>query len=136
MDFEKDYTFRRGDVCYYNDPCECDESSNIMHGKRPVVVVVSSNRLNESSSLVTVVPMTTNTLKKLYPTQIEIVMNGTRSRIKCDQIRVVNKTDLEPPMAALNLAAQGALDSALLNALGIDIDTAGCAKLAAVSEEV
>lgn len=135
MDFEKDYTFRRGDVCYYNDPCECDESSNIMHGKRPVVIV-SSNRLNESSSLLTVVPMTTNTLKKIYPSQIEIIMNGTRSRIKCDQIRVVNKTDLEMPMASLNLAAQGALDSALLNALGIDIDGAGCARLAAVSEEV
>lgn len=135
MDFEKDYTFRRGDVCYYNDPCACDESSNIMHGKRPVVIV-SSNRLNESSSLVTVVPMTTNTLKKIYPSQIEIIMNGTRSRVKCDQIRVVNKTDLEPPMASLNLAAQGALDSALLSALGIDIDNAGCARLAAVSEEV
>ena len=135
MDYERDYTFRRGDVCYYNDPCECEESSNIMHGKRPVVIV-SANRLNESSSLVTVVPMTTNVLKKIYPSQIEIVMNGTRSRIKCDQIRVVNKTDLEPPMASLNLAAQGALDSALLNALGIDIDPAGCARLAAVSEEV
>ena len=135
MDYERDYTFRRGDVCYYNDPCECEESSNIMHGKRPVVIV-SANRLNESSSLVTVVPMTTNVLKKIYPSQIEIIMNGTRSRIKCDQIRVVNKTDLEPPMATLNLAAMGALDSALLNALGIDIDTAGCARLAAVSEEV
>ena len=135
MDYERDYTFIRGDVCYYNDPCECDESSNIMHGKRPVVIV-SANRLNESSSLVTVVPMTTNVLKKIYPSQIEIVMNGTRSRIKCDQIRVVNKTDLEMPMASLNLAAMGALDSALLNALGIDIDTAGCARLAAVSEEV
>lgn len=135
MDFERDYTFRRGDVCYYNDPCECDESSNIMHGKRPVVIV-SNNRLNETSSLVTVVPMTTNTLKKLYPSQIEIVMNGVHSRIKCEQIRVVNKTDLEPPMASLNLAAQGALDSALLSCLGIDIDTAGVAKLAAVCEEV
>ena len=135
MEYERDYTFRRGDVCYYNDPCECDESSNIMHGKRPVVIV-PANRLNESSSLVTVVPMTTNVLKKIYPSQIEIVMNGTRSRIKCDQIRVVNKSDLEMPMASLNLAAIGALDSALLNALGIDIDTAGCARLAAVSEEV
>ena len=135
MDYERDYIFRRGDVCYYNDPCECDENSNIMHGKRPVVVV-SSNKLNETSSLLTVVPMTTNTLKKIYPSQIEIIMNGTRSRIKCDQIRVVNKTDMEPPMATLNLAAMGALDSALLNALGIDVDTAGCARLAAVSEEV
>lgn len=135
MDFERDYTFRRGDVCYYNDPCACDESSNIMHGPRPVVIV-SANRLNETSTLVTVVPMTTNVLKKIYPSQIEIIMNGTRSRIKCDQIRVVNKTDLQPPMATLNLAAMGALDSALLNALGIDIDSAGCARLAAVSEEV
>ena len=135
MDYERDYIFRRGDVCYYNDPCECDENSNIMHGKRPVVVV-SSNKLNETSSLLTVVPMTTNTLKKIYPSQIEIIMNGTRSRIKCDQIRVVNKSDMEPPMATLNLAAMGALDSALLNALGIDVDTAGCARLAAVSEEV
>ena len=135
MEFERDYTFRRGDVCYYNDPCECDESSNIMHGKRPVVIV-SCNRLNESSSLVTVVPMTTNTLKKLYPSQIDITMNGTRSRIKCDQIRVVNKTDLDHPMASLNLAAMGALESAMLNALGIDIDNVGTAKLAAVSEEV
>ena len=135
MDYDRDYTFRRGDVCYYNDPCECDESSNIMHGKRPVVIV-SANRLNETSSLVTVVPMTTNTLKKIYPTQIEIIMNGTRSRIKCDQIRVVNKTELEPPMATLNLAALGALDSALMYTLGVDIDNAGCARLAAVSEEV
>jgi mRNA-degrading endonuclease toxin of MazEF toxin-antitoxin module len=106
-----------------------------MHGKRPVVIV-SANRLNETSTLVTVVPMTTNTLKKIYPTQIEIIMNGTRSRIKCDQIRVVNKTDLEPPIAGLNLAALGALDNALMYTLGVEIDTAGCAKLAAVSEEV
>lgn len=63
-------------------------------------------------------------------------MNGTRSRVKCDQIRVVNKTDVEPPIATLNLAAMGALDSALMYALGVDIDSAGCARLAAVSEEV
>lgn len=133
MDYERDYTFRRGDVCYYNDPCECDESSNILHGKRPVVIV-STNRLNETSSLVTVVPMTTNTLKKIYPTQIEIIMNGTRSRIKCEQIRVVNKTDLRPPHASLNKAAMGALEDALMDALGIETDDCGTGRLASVAE--
>ena len=133
MDYEKDYTFRRGDVCYYNDPCECDDSSNIMHGKRPVVVV-SANRLNETSSLVTVVPMTTNTLKKIYPTQIEITLNGQRSRIKCEQIRVVNKTDLRPPHASLNKAAMGALEDALMDALGIETDDCGTGRLASVAE--
>lgn len=133
MDYERDYTFRRGDVCYYNDPCECDESSNILHGKRSVVIV-STNRLNETSSLVTVVPMTTNTLKKIYPTQIEIIMNGTRSRIKCEQIRVVNKTDLRPPHASLNKAAMGALEDALMDALGIETDDCGTGRLASVAE--
>lgn len=68
MDYEKDYTFRRGDICWYEDHRPIDLNSNILQGNHPVVVV-SANRLNEVSSLVTVVPMTTNTLKKIYANQ-------------------------------------------------------------------
>ena len=56
MDYEKDYTFRRGDICWYEDHTPIDLNSNILQGNHPVVVV-SANRLNEVSSLVTVVPM-------------------------------------------------------------------------------
>lgn len=133
MDYEKDYTFRRGDICWYEDHTPIDLNSNILQGNHPVVVV-SANRLNEFSSLVTVVPMTTNTMKKIYPNQIEITLNGQRSRIKCEQIRVVNKTDLRPPHASLNKAAMGALEDALMDALGIETDDCGTGRLASVAE--
>ena len=129
----KDYTFRKGDICWFEDPSPFDDNSHIQHGPRPVVIV-SCNRLNETSTLATIVPMTTNVQKKLYPNQIEISLNGTRSRIKCDQIRVVDKSSLAAPHASLDLAAMGALDNALMDALGIEMDSAGTARLAAVSE--
>lgn len=133
MDYEKDYTFRRGDICWYEDPAPVKENTHILRGNHPVVVV-SANRLNEVSTIVTVVPMTSNVLKKLYTNQVDITLNGQRSRIKCEQIRVVNKTDLRPPHASLNKAAMGALEDALMDALGIETDDCGTGRLATVAE--
>lgn len=129
---ERDYTFRWGDICWHNDPIPCDGDSHVQHGRRPAVVV-SANRYNETSTTVMIVPMTTNTNKRVYPNQIEIALNGQRSRVRCDQIKVVDKHELEPPHARLNLAAMGAVESALLDALGINLDNAGTAVLSAVS---
>jgi mRNA interferase MazF len=61
---------------------------------RPVVVV-SNNKNNEFSGTVTVLPLTSKSLKKIYPFEV-LLRKGTgnlpkNSKIKADQIRTLDK---------------------------------------------
>lgn len=115
---ERDLTFQRGCICWYNDPMSREEESYVLRGRRPVVVV-SNDDINEISGTIVVAPMTTATDKKLYPGQFDICLKGIMSRIRCDQLRVVDKTALEEPYATLGDECVDALDEALLMALGM-----------------
>ena len=116
---ERDYTYRRGCICWYTGPQERNEGSCVLTGTRPVLIISTDNN-NETSGTVVVAPMTTAIEKKLYPGQFEIFANGQTSRVRCDQIRVVDKISLEAPKAFLNEECMDALDRALMLALGLE----------------
>lgn len=85
---------RRGDV-YDVDLDPVIESET---GKRRPALVISNDVNNEFSSTVTVLPITSQPAKKLYPFEV-LVPEGTAgltadSRIKCDQVRTVDKRRL------------------------------------------
>lgn len=116
---ERDMTFHRGDICWYTDPIFREENSFVLRGKRPAVIV-STDGANETSATVVIAPLTTKIDKRLYPGQFDIYLEGTQSRVRCDQIRVVDKTALEAPHSTLDDECMEALDIAMLNALGLE----------------
>lgn len=119
METERDYTFRRGDICWYTDPACREDGSFILGGTRSVVIV-SNDRCNETSGTVLVAPTVTNTQKKVYPSQVVINVNGRERRIKCEQIRVAEKTALQAPVMTLDDEAMEAVDQAIARTFGLD----------------
>jgi mRNA-degrading endonuclease toxin of MazEF toxin-antitoxin module len=116
---EKDLIYQRGCICWYTDPMFREDDSYILRGKRPAVVV-TSDTINEISATVVIVPMTTATDKRLYPGQFDIFLKGITSRVRCDQLRVVDKASLSEPYATLNDECMEAMDAALLATLGME----------------
>lgn len=115
---ERDYIYQRGCICWYDDPVYREEGSFVLHGKRPVVIV-SDDSTNETSATVIVVPLTTSVDKRLYPGQFDIFLKGVTSRVRCDQIRVVDKSSLSEPYATMNDECMDALDKATMVSLGM-----------------
>ena len=65
---------RRGDIIYAD--FSCYRNSSIQAGLRPAVVI-SNNRANEHSPVITVVPLSSQTSKKIYlPTHVAIQKNS------------------------------------------------------------
>lgn len=113
-----DYTYRRGDICWFNDPIPVSAGTFITHGRHPALVVSDDgNNLNGDTCIIA--PLTSNTLKRIYPGQFDIDFGGRPSRVRCDQLRVVDKTTLEKPVAKLAPAAFPQMDKALMEALGV-----------------
>ena len=114
-----DYTFRRGDICWFNDPVPVHGGTYVMHGRHPAVIVSDDgNNINGDTAII--VMITSNVQKRMYPGQFDINLDGTPSRVRCDQIRVVDKTTLDKPHARLAANAIEKLDTALVEALGIN----------------
>ena len=95
----KDYP-KRGEVWLVSlEPVAGHET-----GKTRPALVISNNRNNEFSSTVTVIPITSS-IEKIYP--FEVMIPGTESglssdsKIKCNQIRTVDKLRLPKPVGAL-----------------------------------
>lgn len=113
-----DFTFRRGDICWFNDPVPVSSSTFVTHGRHPALVV-SDDGGNINGDTVIIAPLTSNVSKRIYPGQFDLDFNGRPSRVRCDQIRVVDKTTLEKPVARLAPAVFAQLDTALMEALGV-----------------
>jgi mRNA interferase MazF len=73
-------------------------------GKTRPALVISNNRNNEFSSTVTVIPITSS-IEKIYPFEVMILRTesglSSDSKIKCNQIRTVDKLRLLKPVGAL-----------------------------------
>ncbi len=82
---------KRGDVCLVAlDPVVGKEISKT----RPVVIV-SNDKNNEFSGTVTILPITSKSLERIYPFEV-LLAKGTGnlpkdSKVKADQIRTVDK---------------------------------------------
>ena len=114
----KDFTYRRGDVVWFYDHEEQRPGTNVRHGNRPAIVV-SDDTHNRYSNGVIIAPMTSKTDKRLYIGQFDVDLNGQRSRVLCDQLRVVDKSDLDEPRCTISAEVIEKLNATLLNILGM-----------------
>lgn len=83
---------------------------------RPVIVV-SNDINNKHSGTVTVIPVTSKNLTKIYPFEVylsrEISQLKKDSKGKADQIRTINKTRLIKPIGKLTRELVKNMDSAI-----------------------
>ena len=83
---------------------------------RPVAVI-SNDKNNEFSGTVTVLPITSRNLRKIYPFEVYLA-KGTanlpkNSKIKTDQIRTLDKSRLVKLIGELGVAEISAIEKAL-----------------------
>ena len=93
---------KRGDIFLANlDPVVGHEISKT----RPVIVI-SNNIGNKYAGTVTIIPITSKNLEKIYPFEVYLPMGITQltkdSKAKVDQIRTLDKTRLIKSIGSLN----------------------------------
>lgn len=83
---------------------------------RPVIVV-SNDIGNQHSGTVTVIPVTSKNLSKIYPFEIYLPREeshlGKNSKGKADQIRTIDKTRLIKPIGKLTPELMGSMEKAV-----------------------
>lgn len=109
---------KRGTVWWWN--CPNHNRAHIQEGMRPVVVV-SNDTCNEVSSVVTVVPFTTQ-IKKPYPQQVPLVFDGGISIALADQITSIPVDELHRFIGYLKDWQMEQVDRAVAIQLGF-VDT-------------
>ena len=85
---------------------------------RPAVIV-SDSRFNALRRTVVVVPLTTTDAPPQWPLLVELPTFNTRTRVRTEQVRVVDKSRLRGHIGALDAQAQETLDAALAVVLGL-----------------
>lgn len=115
-------TIKRGDVFFcLGSP---DAVGSEERKTRPVVVV-QNDAGNASSPTVIVANMTTNTARRLYPMQFDILLPGRAlSRVQCEQIRTVDKCRLRDKVYSLTEDELRKLDDCLAVSFGMASQTA------------
>jgi mRNA interferase MazF len=89
---------------------------------RPVVVV-SNDKNNEFSGTITILPITSKNLKKIYPFEV-ILSKGTgnlpkNSKLKADQIRTLDKSRIVKFIGTLEKQETDQIDKAIKIHLGL-----------------
>ena len=89
---------------------------------RPVVVV-SNDKNNEFSGTITILPITSKNLKKIYPFEM-ILSKGTgnlpkNSKLKADQIRTLDKSRIVKFIGTLEKQEVDQIDKAIKIHLGL-----------------
>lgn len=114
--------YKRGDVFFcLGSP---DAVGSEERKTRPVVVV-QNDAGNASSPTVIVANMTTNTARRLYPMQFDILLPGRAlSRVQCEQIRTVDKCRLRDKVYSLTEDELRKLDDCLAVSFGMARQTA------------
>jgi len=104
---------KRGDICIASlDPVVGKEISKT----RPVVIV-SNDKNNTFSGTVTILPVTSKTLKRIYPFEV-LLPKGSGSlpkdsKVKADQIRTLDKSRIISILGKLDESAVKSIDRAL-----------------------
>jgi mRNA interferase MazF len=108
---------RRGEIYWINfDPARGSEQA----GKRPAVIL-TSDTLNQYSSVVTVVPITSTIPDKPYPHTVRLSTNSLlgEGTILCNQIRTIAKDRLEGNIGELSVDELAAVYRAIDVAFGL-----------------
>ena len=104
---------KRGDICIASlDPVAGKEISKT----RPVVIV-SNDKNNTFSGTVTILPITSKRLKRIYPFEV-LLPKGSGSlpkdsKVKADQIRTLDKSRIISILGKLDESAVKSIDRAL-----------------------
>jgi mRNA interferase MazF len=92
-------------------------------GKTRPALVISNDRNNEFASTITLIPIST-TLSKVYPFEVKILSKDSGlfkdSKIKCNQIRTVDKTRLQKKIGELQNNYMEKVEEALFIHLDIN----------------
>lgn len=108
---------KRGDIFWWAGVPE--GRGHIQHGSRPVVVV-SNDKCNEASGVITVIPCTTHATTA-YPQQVPVIFAGKISVVLADQITSVPRDELNPyPIAHLLPFQMEQVDRAIRVQLGLE----------------
>lgn len=104
---------KRGDICIaVLDPVMGKEMSKT----RPVVVV-SNDKNNEFSGTVTILPITSQNLEKIYPFEVFFSKGKGNlpkdSKVKADQIRTIDKIRLRAHWGKFKKNEMGEIEKAL-----------------------
>ena len=110
---------RRGAVCIAAlDPVVGREISKT----RPVVVV-SNDKNNEFSGTLTILPITSKNLRKVYPFEVFVPKGSGNlpkdSKVKADQIRTLDKTRMVSVVGMLNETEMKSIEKAIRIHLGL-----------------
>ena len=106
----------RGDVYWWN--CPVHNRPHLLNKTRPVLVV-SNNTCNLNSGVITVAPLTTS-VKKAYPTQVPVVINGGVSIILLDKVTSIPVEELGSKITHLKDWQMEQADRALRVQLGLE----------------
>ena len=105
---------KRGSVYWWN--CPQHGRTHIQEGMRPAVVV-SNDDCNAASGVVTVVPFSTK-VKRPYPQQVAVVLDGDVSIALCDQMTSVPVCELQRHICDLRDYQVDMIDTAIAVQLG------------------
>lgn len=112
---------RRGDLYWLQDNQHRALDTHITRGDRPCVIV-SSNRRNQVSDSVTVLPLSSSPNQLAhgdgYCDNVLLLGYGEPSVILTQQIRTVDKLDLQYYIGSLTPADMARVDAALDHTLG------------------
>ena len=89
-----------------------------LQGRHPAVVI-SNNQQNNSSPLITILPLT-STIDKIYPFQVESYLQGKRGIILVDQIRTVDRKRFDSKIGELDEKLIGKIEKALHITLALE----------------
>lgn len=106
----------RGDIYWWD--CPVHNRPHLLNKTRPVLVV-SNNTCNLNSGVITVAPLTTS-VKKAYPTQVPVVMNGGVSVILLDKVTSIPVEELGSKITSLKYWQMEQADRALRVQLGLE----------------
>lgn len=89
-----------GDIYYAN--LSGKYNSRVQQGLRPVLIV-SNNKANYYSPVITVIPLTTSETKKKLPTHVSIIGYGLKEKsiALVEQITCIDKVDLIEKVCSL-----------------------------------
>ena len=113
-------TIKRGEVYLANlDPVVGREIAKT----RPVVVV-SNNVNNEYAGTITVLPITSGSLEKIYPFEV-LLPKGTAnlpkdSKVKANQMRTLDRTRIIKLIGELPQDMMSGIDNAIMLHLGLE----------------
>lgn len=115
--------FSRGQIWWLKDDVNYDGS---IQGKERLCVIISNNLNNANSSIVTVIPLTTQIKRLDMPTHTTFYVNNTQNMTLCECVKTVNMTKLYDYQGTCDTELLGDIDKCLKIALGlIEIPTWG-----------